>query len=394
MRSFCTLLSRFISPLLLVASAPLLAASPIPSAPTLAASSYILMDANSGRILVESNAHQPLPPASLTKLMTAFVAENELAAGNISATEEVLVSEKAWKMGGSTMFIEVGERVAVEELLKGIIIVSGNDASVAIAEHIAGSEGAFAELMNSTANELGMTNTRFVNASGWPAEGHYTTAADLAVLARATIYQHPDRYGIYAEKYYQYGVDKKTGKPLRKQPNRNRLLWSNSAVDGLKTGHTEEAGYCLVTSASQDGRRLISVVMGAKSEKSRASETQKLLTYGFRFFENALVKRGGEALQTPRVWKGVTDKVAVGVSEDIMVTIPRGQSKNLSAVMELNPTLEAPLKQGQVLGEVKVLLGEELIETVPVVALQAVESGGFFRRLWDSILLFVFGLFA
>ncbi|RRJ83570.1 D-alanyl-D-alanine carboxypeptidase family protein [Aestuariirhabdus litorea] len=394
MRFFGFRFIYLLAPLVLLLSAPLKAASPIPSAPSLAASSYLLMDADSGRILVESNAHQPLPPASLTKLMTAYVAENELAAGNIGAQDEVLVSEKAWKMGGSTMFIEVGERVPVEELLKGIIIVSGNDASVAIAEHIAGSEEAFADVMNSTASELGMSNTHFVNASGWPADDHYTTAADLAKLARAIIYRHPDRYDIYAEKYYQYGVDKKTGKPLRKQPNRNRLLWSNSAVDGLKTGHTEEAGFCLVTSAAQDGRRLISVVMGAKSEKARASETQKLLTYGFRFFENALVKRGGESLQSPRVWKGTVDQVAVGVSEDIVVTIPRGQSKNLSAVMELNPQLEAPLKQGQVLGEVKVKLGDELIETVPVVALQAVEAGGFFKRLWDSIMLFVYGLFA
>ncbi|MCL6416709.1 D-alanyl-D-alanine carboxypeptidase [Aestuariirhabdus sp. Z084] len=394
MRSFGSRLFRFVSLTLLVSSSTLMAASPIPSAPNLAASSYILIDADSGHVLVESNANQPLPPASLTKLMTAFVAENELAAGNISADEEVLVSEKAWKMGGSTMFIEVGERVPVEELLKGIIIVSGNDASVAIAEHIAGSEESFADVMNATALELDMTNTNFVNSSGWPAENHYTTAADLAKLARATIYEHPDRYGIYAEKYYQYGVDKKTGKPLRKQPNRNRLLWSNSAVDGLKTGHTEEAGYCLVTSAAKDGRRLISVIMGAKTEKSRAVETQKLLTYGFRFFENALVKRGAESLQTPRVWKGTADQVAVGVSEDIVVTIPRGQSKNLSAVMELNPDLEAPLKQGQVLGDVKVMLGDELIESVPVVALESVEAGGFFKRLWDSILMFVYGLFS
>ncbi len=389
-----TQLTSVISICFALVSVSVMAASPIPSPPALAASSYILMDADSGRVLVEHNAHQTLPPASLTKLMTAYVAENELAAGNITVDEEVLISEKAWKMGGSTMFIEVGERVPVEQLLKGIIIVSGNDASVAIAEHLAGSEEAFAEVMNGTAAALGMTNTHFMNSSGWPAEDHYTTATDLAKLARATIYQHPGRYGIYAEKYFQYGKDKKTGKLLGRQPNRNRLLWSNSAVDGLKTGHTEAAGYCLVTSAAKDGRRLITVVMGAKSEKSRASETQKLLTYGFRFFENAQVKRGGETLETLRVWKGTTNQVAVGVSEDIVVTVPRGQSGHLTATMELNPTLEAPLRQGEVLGEVKVMLGDELIEQVPVVALQTVEEGGFFKRLWDSILMFVYSLFS
>ncbi|NYZ67911.1 D-alanyl-D-alanine carboxypeptidase [Endozoicomonas sp. SM1973] len=365
----------------------------IPSPPKLAAKSYLLIDADTGEVLVEENADEKLPPASLTKMMTAYIAEAEIASGNLQLNETVTVSEKAWQMKGSLMFIEVGEQVSIENLLKGIIIVSGNDASVAMAEHIAGSEESFADVMNATAAKLGMANTHFVNATGWPAENHYTTARDLAKLAKAIVYDYPERYGVYSEKYFQYGVDKRTGKPLKRQANRNALLWRDSAVDGLKTGYTKEAGYCLVTSAKKENQRLISVVMGTKSSKARAAESQKLLTYGFRFFENVKVKSAGASLEKVSVWKGDANRVSVGVAEDLVVTIPRGESKALKAEMEVNAVIEAPLEQGQPLGAVKISLNDQLIREVPLVALESVAEAGFFKKLWDQLRLFFFQLF-
>ncbi|WP_163835456.1 D-alanyl-D-alanine carboxypeptidase family protein [Spartinivicinus ruber] len=365
----------------------------IPSPPKLAAKSYLLIDADTGKVLVEENADEKLPPASLTKMMTAYIAEAEIASGNLQLGETVTVSEKAWQMKGSLMFIEVGEEVTIENLLKGIIIVSGNDASVAMAEHIAGSEESFADVMNATATKLGMTNTHFMNATGWPAENHYTTARDLAKLAKAIVYDYPERYGVYSEKYFQYGVDKRTGKPLKRQANRNALLWRDSSVDGLKTGYTKEAGYCLVTSAKKEGQRLISVVMGTNSSKARAAESQKLLTYGFRFFENVKVKSAGASLEQVSVWKGDANRVSVGVAEDLLVTIPRGESKALKAEMEVNSVIEAPLEQGQSLGAVKVSLNDQLIREVPLVALESVAEAGFFKKLWDQLRLFFYRLF-
>ncbi|WP_257285576.1 D-alanyl-D-alanine carboxypeptidase family protein [Endozoicomonas sp. SESOKO1] len=366
----------------------------IPSPPEVSLKSYILMDASSGEVLASQNPDDPMHPASLTKMMTAYLAEMEMAAGNINRDDKVLVSEKAWSLGGSTMFIEVGERVAVEDLLKGIIIVSGNDASVAIAEHIAGSEGAFAQLMTSTAQRLGMNNTLFQNASGWPADDHYSTARDLAILGRHIVQDYPEYYGWYAEKYYQYGVDKKTGKPLRRQANRNRLLWTNPYVDGLKTGHIEDTGYHLAVTSERDDRRLIAVLLGSRSEKQRADDAQKLLTYGFRFFENVDVKKGGEPLQTVKVWKGDISEITAGITEDLIVTVPRGTGKNLTASLTIDPKLEAPVEKGQTIGSVKVMLDDELVREVPLVAQQAVEPGGFFKRIWDSIILFFTGLFS
>ncbi|WP_067517341.1 D-alanyl-D-alanine carboxypeptidase family protein [Endozoicomonas ascidiicola] len=366
----------------------------IPSPPELGLTSYILIDATSGEVLAEKNPDETLHPASLTKMMTTYLTEAELHAGNISRDDKVLISEKAWSLGGSTMFIEVGERVPVGELLKGVIIVSGNDASVALAEHIAGSEGAFAQLMNSTAQQIGMNSSNFQNASGWPAEDHYSTARDLATLSKHIVQDFPEYYAIHSEKYYQYGVDKKTGKPLRRQANRNRLLWTNPYVDGLKTGHIEATGYHLAVTSARDGRRLIAVLLGAKSEKQRADDAQKLLTYGFRFFENVDVKKGGQPLQTVEVWKGDISEISVGIAEDLIVTVPRGSSKDLTATLTINPTLEAPIEQGQAIGSVKVMLDDELVTEVPLIAQQAVEKGGFFKRLWDSIVLFFTGLLA
>ena len=366
----------------------------IPSPPEVALKSYILVDAASGEVLASQNPDEPMHPASLTKMMTAYLAEMELAAGNIKLDDQVLVSEKAWSLGGSTMFIEVGERVSVEDLLKGIIIISGNDASVALAEYIAGSEDAFAQLMTSTAQRLGMNNTQFQNASGWPVADHYSSARDLATLSKHIVEDFPEQYGLYAEKYFQYGVDKKTGKPLRRQANRNRLLWTNPHVDGLKTGHIEDTGYHLAVTSKRDGRRLIVVLLGSSGEKQRADDAQKLLTYGFRFFENVDVKKAGEPLQTVKVWKGAIDDIPVGITEDLIVTVPRGTGKNLTASLVIDPKLEAPIARGQTVGTVKVMLDDDVVREVPLTAMQSVEPGGFFKRLWDSIVLFFTGLLA
>ena len=381
------------SQLFAISKAQALPAGMIPAPPQVSARSYILVDAASGEVLAESNADEKLPPASLTKMMTAYVVENELAAGNVGRADLVTVSEKAWRMRGSLMFIEVGERVSVEDLLRGVIIVSGNDASVALAEYIAGSEDAFSQIMNSTAQELGMENTQFKNSSGWPVDGHYSTARDLAILSEHIIYDHPDYYSVYDEKEFQYGVDKRTGKPLKPQPNRNTLLWSNPGVDGLKTGHTNEAGYCLAASAKKDNRRLIAVVMGTGSERARAAETQKLLTYGFRFFENVDVNRGGVALDNLRIWKGAVNELPVGLDEDFVVTVPRGQGKSVKASMVVDEDLVAPVTAGQKVGVVIVRVGEEVIAEKDLIALESIDRGGFIKRFWDSLVRFFTNLF-
>ncbi|EIK54372.1 serine-type D-Ala-D-Ala carboxypeptidase [Stutzerimonas stutzeri TS44] len=361
------------------------AAPAIPSPPQLAAKSYMLIDAASGKVLIESNGDERLPPASLTKLMTAYIATLEIQKGQISDSDMVTVSEKAWRTGGSRMFIQVNTQVSVDDLLHGIIIQSGNDASVAMAEHIAGSEEAFADMMNSTAQRLGMNNTHFMNATGLPDPEHYSSAHDMAKLARAIIYQDPAHYAIYAQKEFFWNNIK--------QPNRNLLLWRDKTVDGLKTGHTEEAGYCLVASAVRDGMRLISVVFGTDSEQARAAETQKLLTYGFRFFETRTFYQKGVELAQQPVWKGVQRQVKAGLAEDLTLTLPRGQLDKLEASMSFSDTLIAPISQGQVVGKVEVKLGEEVLHSADLVALEAVEEGGLFRRLWDSIRLFFYSLF-
>ncbi|MCF6751354.1 D-alanyl-D-alanine carboxypeptidase [Pseudomonas stutzeri] len=361
------------------------AAPAIPSPPQLAAKSYMLMDAASGKVLIESNSDERLPPASLTKLMTAYIATLEIQKGQISDSDMVTVSEKAWRTGGSRMFIQVNTQVSVDDLLHGIIIQSGNDASVAMAEHIAGSEEAFADMMNTTAQRLGMSNTHFMNATGLPDPEHYSSAHDMAKLARAIIYQDPAHYAIYAQKEFFWNNIK--------QPNRNLLLWRDKTVDGLKTGHTEEAGYCLVASAVRDGMRLISVVFGTDSEQARAAETQKLLTYGFRFFETRTFYQKGVELAQQQVWKGQQSQVKAGLAEDLTLTLPRGQLDKLQASMSFSDTLIAPISQGQVVGKVEVKLGEEVLHSADLVALEAVEEGGLFRRVWDSIRLFFYSLF-
>ncbi len=374
-----------LSLLLLTAPVTWAAQMVIPAPPQLAAKSYVLMDAASGNILVEHNSDERLPPASLTKLMTAYLATLDINRGQIKETDMVRISEKAWRMGGSKMFIEVGKEVSVDDLLHGIIIQSGNDASVALAEHIAGSEEAFADLMNASAERLGMSNSQFRNATGWPDPEHYSSAHDMAKLARAIIYEDPAHYAIYAQKeFFWNGI---------KQPNRNLLLWRDKTVDGLKTGHTDEAGYCLVSSAVRDGMRLVSVVFGTNSEQARAAETQKLLTYGFRFFETRTFYQKGSELAQAQVWKGTARQLKAGLANDLTLTLPKGQLDKLQAGMTLNPQLIAPIQTGDVIGKVEVKLGDEVVHSADLVALDTVEEGGVFRRLWDSIRLFFYALF-
>ncbi|MGE4406739.1 D-alanyl-D-alanine carboxypeptidase family protein [Pseudomonas sp.] len=377
--------NRFVILALLTLAPAAWAASIVPSAPQLAAKSYMLMDAASGEVLVEHNGDERLPPASLTKLMTAYIATLEIQKGQISDSDMVTVSEKAWRTGGSRMFIQVNTQVSVDDLLHGIIIQSGNDASVAMAEHIAGSEEAFADLMNSTAQRLGMSNTHFVNATGLPNPDHYSSAHDMAKLARAIIYADPAHYAIYAQKEFFWNNIK--------QPNRNLLLWRDKTVDGLKTGHTDEAGYCLVASAVRDDMRLVSVVFGTGSEQARAAETQKLLTYGFRFFETRTFYQKGQELAQAQVWKGQQDKLKAGLAQDLTMTLPRGQVEKLEAVMSFDGTLIAPIQQGDVIGKVEVKLDDKVLRSSDLVALEAVEEGGLFRRFWDSIRLFFYSLF-
>jgi D-alanyl-D-alanine carboxypeptidase (penicillin-binding protein 5/6) len=368
-----------------VAAAPAV----IPAPPSIAASGYILIDADSGRVITEKNADEKLPPASLTKLMTSYVLSYELAEGNVANTDMVTISENAWAQnptfaGSSLMWIEVGKQVNLKDLHKGVVISSGNDASVAVAEHLAGSESAFADVMNQHAALLGMTGSHFVNAHGLPDSEHYMTARDLAILSKA-ILKYPEEYALYSQPDYTYNNITQT--------NRNRLLWKDDSVDGLKTGHTEEAGFCLVSSAKRNGMRLISVVMGAKSQSAREVESQKLLSYGFRYFETHQLYSTGDALTATKIWAGASDSLSLGVERDIHLTIPRGKHKDIEAVMDLAEFIKAPVSAGNEYGELVIRLdGEELLRE-PLFALESIEQGGIFKRLWDAIVLFVMQLF-
>ena len=368
-----------------VAAAPAV----IPAPPSIAASGYILIDADSGRVITEKNADEKLPPASLTKLMTSYVLSYELAEGNVANTDMVTISENAWAQnptftGSSLMWIEVGKQVNLKDLHKGVVISSGNDASVAVAEHLAGSESAFADVMNQHAALLGMTGSNFVNAHGLPDAEHYMTARDLAILSKA-ILKYPEEYALYSQPDYTYNNITQT--------NRNRLLWKDDSVDGLKTGHTEEAGFCLVSSAKRNGMRLISVVMGARSQSAREIESQKLLSYGFRYFETHPLYSAGDALTATKIWAGASDSLSLGVERDIHLTIPRGKHKDIEAVMDLAEFIKAPVSAGNEYGELVIRLdGEELLRE-PLFALESIEQGGIFKRLWDAIVLFVMQLF-
>lgn len=370
---------------------PVVLAQPlIPAAPELAATAWLLMDTKTGRVLAEHNADEILPPASLTKMMTGYIVSEEIKAGRLKESDMVRVSENAWvkggtKSGGSTMFLPPNEDASVIDLMRGVIIQSGNDAAIALAEHIAGDEQAFADIMNQQAIILGMTNTHFVNSTGWPDEAHLTTARDLAKLATAIIEDHPEHYDIYSEKEFEYnGIT---------QPNRNQLLWRDSSIDGLKTGHTEAAGYCLVASGQRNGMRLVSVVMGARSEQARATESQKLLSWGFRYYMTHKLYGADSVLTTERIWKGKSDTVDLGVNEEVYLTIPRGAEELLDANISVGNNLQAPLAAGDQVGTLSISYEGEEILTQPLVAKTEVEQAGFFARLWDGLKLFMMKLF-
>jgi len=337
------------------------------------------MDFDSGRILTEKKSDQRMEPASLTKMLTSYVIANELANGGISLDEMVTVSKKAWRMQGSRMFIEVGKKVSVENLLKGVIIQSGNDATVALAEHVAGSEETFADLMNQHAAELGMVDSHFVNSTGLPNKNHYTTPGDMAKLARALIKNFPEHYKWYSTKEFKFNKIK--------QYNRNKLLWRNKFVDGIKTGHTDSAGYCLVASAKRDGMRLISVVLGTRSEEARSAESQKLLSYGFRFFETHKLYAANKPLTKAHVWKGAAEELSLGLNEDLYLTIPKGQYKKLDASMNVTARITAPIKKGASFGTVNVRLGDKQYATRKLIALTDIEKGGLIDSLVDEIKL-------
>jgi len=369
----------FLALLIVLSSSAGAAPKPVPKPPSLKADSYFLIDFDSGIVLAEKNPDKRVEPASITKLMTVYLVDKAIADGDITADELVTISEKAWRMKGSKMFVEVGKQIPVEELIKGLVIQSGNDASVALAEHIAGSESAFAGYMNHQAELLGMVNTSFKNATGWPTEGHYSTARDIAILTRAAIRDFPDTYRIYKEREYTYNEIR--------QYNRNRLLWRDDTVDGVKTGHTEAAGYCLVASALRDDMRLVSVVLGADSDKARSQNSLALLNYGFRFFETHRLYQANQVLKTTRVWYGDQEQVAMGVGSDIFITIPRGRYKALQATMEIDEQISAPINFGQELGMVTVKLDDEIIVSEKIVATHDISDGGLMVKAIDSIKL-------
>ncbi|MBL4830967.1 MAG: serine hydrolase [Aliivibrio sp.] len=375
--------------LMLSSSFVISAPTVVPNAPSIAAKGFVLMDFNSGEIIAESNIDKRLHPASLTKMMTSYVIGQELESGNISLDDDVVISKNAWAKnfpGSSKMFIEVGTTVKVRELNKGIIIQSGNDACVAMAEHVAGSEDAFVDLMNAWAKKIGMNDTHFANVHGLDNNNLFTTPRDMALLAQALIRDVPEEYRVYSEKSYTYnGIT---------QYNRNGLLWDKSMnVDGIKTGHTDKAGFSLVSSATEGKMRLVSVVMGTKSGNSRKAESKKLLNYGFRFFETVSPHKANETFVTEKIWMGKTDEVNLGVAEDTFVTLPRGQAKKLKASFILEKELSAPLSKGEVVGKLFYQVDGKDIAEYPLLALNDVEEGGFFSRMIDYIVLMIQGWF-
>ena len=352
---------------------------PIPAPPIIGAKSYLMLDAQTGHVLASLKPDERLAPASLTKLMTAYVVFEALGQGHIRLDELVTVSEKAWRTGGSRMFIEVGKQVSVENLLLGMIVQSGNDASVALAEHVAGSEQVFAQLMNQYAQSLGMSSSHFMNATGLPNEDHYSTARDLSTLAQAIIERYPEYYKWYSVKEFTWNEIK--------QPNRNNLLWRDASVDGMKTGHTDDAGYCLVSSAERDGMRIVAVVMGTASAKARIDGSQALLNYGFRFYETRLLYRAGEAVTQARIWKSANEYTQLGVIEDLYITIPRGSYDSLEMVQNVPAVLSAPVAKGQPLADISVSLNGEPVLSESLRALDDNPEGSFWQRTRDGISL-------
>lgn len=367
-----------ISLLLLVMSLNLFAQNQlVPSPPAINAESYVLMDYHSNRLLMQKNPHARVEPASITKMMTAYVVFDEIKKGQLSLSDSATISEKAWRTGGSKMFIEVDKQVKIEDLIRGMIVQSGNDASIALAEHIGGSEEVFASMMNKAAADLGMKNSHFKNATGLPEEEHYVSAYDVALLGQALVRNFPDLYHIYSEKEFTYSDIK--------QHNRNTLLWRDPTVDGFKTGHTESAGYCLATTSSRNGMRLINVVMGTESEKARADETQKMLNYGFRFYETHKLYPAGQQQAVAEVWKGDAEEVPLGLSDDLFITIPKGSYEQLQAGVDIPGQLEAPINKNQVLGQLTITLEDTVVAERPMVALETVQQGGWWTRMMDGM---------
>ncbi len=359
-------------------SAQTMPAAAVPP-PPIAAKAYVLVDTLSGQTLVAQSADEPREPASLTKLMTAYIAFRALKDKELTPSQMVTVSEKAWRAEGSRMFIEPKKAVSVDELLRGEIVQSGNDAAIALAEAVSGSEGAFVVRMNQEAARLGMKNTRFVNATGLPSPQHVSTAADLARVAAAIIRDFPEYYPLYALKEYRYNNIT--------QANRNRLLWTDPFVDGMKTGFTDAAGYCLIASAKRGPRRLVSVVLGAGSDAARASESQKLLNYGFQFYDTVQLYQNGQSVTALKVWKGAADSVPAGFVADQYVTLPKGQAPKLQLTLEAVEPLIAPVIRGQRIGVVKVTLDDKSVGEYPLQALSEVEPAGFFGRMWGTVRL-------
>ena len=364
----------------------LFAQSMVPKAPKLNLDSYILLEANTNTVIAEFNSENQISPASMTKVMSGYVIADQIASGAISLDDKVLVSEKAWKTGGSKMFIEAGKKVSVRDLLSGIVIQSGNDATVAMAEYVAGSEEGFVDFMNAYASELGLSSTLFQNAVGWTDPNHFSSVNDLAQLTKALIANFPDHYATYKEKEFTFsGI---------RQLNRNKLLWRDDSVDGVKTGHTESAGYCLISSAKRNDMRLIAVVAGSPSENERLISSQRLLEYGFRFFATQKLISKDSEITTAKVWGGKMDEVALGTKEDILLTLPRSDFKNIKANYNFKNNIQAPISNGDVIGDIEFISDDRVVLSAPLVAIESVEAKGFFGRIWARIVFWILSLFS
>jgi D-alanyl-D-alanine carboxypeptidase (penicillin-binding protein 5/6) len=362
------------------------AQSLVPKAPKLNLSSYILIEASTNTVIAEFNSDNQIAPASMTKVMSGYVIADQIANGSISLDDKVLISEKAWKTGGSKMFIEAGKRVSVEDLLSGIVIQSGNDATIAMAEYVAGSEEGFVDFMNAYASELGLTNSLFQNSTGFSDPNHFSSAKDLAKLTQALINNFPDHYATYKEKEFTFsGI---------RQLNRNKLLWRDDSVDGVKTGHTDSAGFCLISSAQRNDMRLIAVVAGSESENERLTASQRLLEYGFRFYATQKLVSQEIKVTTAKVWGGKTNEVALGSTNDIYLTLPRSEFKNIKANYQFNDNLQAPIEVGQMIGSIEFTSYDRVVLSAPLVAIETVEAKGFFGMLWSRLVYWITSLFS
>ena len=362
------------------------AQSMVPKAPKLNLSSYILLEASTNTVIAEFNSDNQIAPASMTKVMSGYVIADQIANGSISLDDKVLISEKAWKTGGSKMFIEAGKRVSVKDLLSGIVIQSGNDATIAMAEYVAGSEEGFVDFMNAYASEMGLTNTLFQNSTGFSDPNHFTSAKDLAKLTQELINKFPDHYATYREKEFTFsGI---------RQLNRNKLLWRDDSVDGVKTGHTDSAGFCLISSARRNDMRLIAVVAGSESENERLTASQRLLEYGFRFYATQKLVSQETKVTTAKVWGGKTNEVALGSTQDIYLTLPRSEFKNIKANYKFTNNLQAPIEIGEKIGSIEFTSNDRIVLSAPLMAIENVEAKGFFGMLWARLVYWITSLFS